>query len=223
MTVTVKKFYRLKESILHYRRRETAEPIDYVGYAVQDIFDAGDGKYHLVYDGEYHTILAVPLKTTVGAEVSPICLGWSTVYQTWYQFPVNMSVTHPEGIVRDAFEGLKGDVYIVGNMENIGNTLRKLFGDPSPSVFSWGWQSKVFTFDDPSQIKKVYKITHRGSGTVVISYKIDGGNYKTVPSGGVITAADRRVNKIQLQLVGTGISAVVDSVSIIFRRMVGAR
>jgi hypothetical protein len=111
----------------------------------------------------------------------------------------------------------KGELWSFGAFD-----IDELFSS-TPSA--WEWTSKVFTFGDESQVKKIYKINVEKSstGTVTTQFKVDNdAAWTTLAASGLLTEAKRRAKRIQVKLSGTA-TADVKGFSFILRRMVGAR
>jgi hypothetical protein len=117
--------------------------------------------------------------------------------------------------VHRCFGGPKNDVYISGKTSFV-----KLFHG---ARLSWEWISKKFSFNDSSQVKKVYKLLVSSTGTIVKYYRIDSETEWTLLSGTDLSAAKRASKLFQFRLVGSGGTAQVTSVSIIHRPMIGKR
>jgi hypothetical protein len=85
------------------------------------------------------------------------------------------------------------------------------------------WISKLFTFEDNSQIKKVYKVIPQYDGTAAtISYARDGGTSFTNTSGNLIAVGDRVMRALMVKVVGVA-STKIRSLGIVYRRMIGKR
>ena len=85
----------------------------------------------------------------------------------------------------------------------------------------WSFWTKEFTFDDPSQEKKFYKIISDYTGTVTIEYSLDGGSTWNTAATEDITV--ERGKTIKLRIGAASTDAVLDSISIIYRRLRGKR
>ena len=110
--------------------------------------------------------------------------------------------------------GKDGETYSMTSSSGI----YKDFGNTSTK--SWIFYSKEFILDDPSQDKKFYKIPRDSSGVVTISYSLDGGSTWNVQDDSDFID---RAKSISLKIAGTGQGALLDSISIIYRRLRGKR
>lgn len=213
-----KRFYRLRDAVLHYGSREATEPIEDIGYPVQNLLDGISGDIRLMYDGTHNSILVV--SKGVGKEQ---ILAFNTRNQGWFPLAV---YSYPYGQtpieVKDAFAGAKGDSYVIASVNAV-KTLLKLFSQTTPSGFEWYWKSKVFTFGDESQTKKVYTLPVEMSVGVTVKYSVDGGPWLDLPANGKLPEGSRMCKTVQVSIMGSQAGSHVKSLSIIFRRMMGKR
>lgn len=137
---------------------------------------------------------------------------YNTVEKRWDYYQ-DFTLTD-EDLNTGAIIGRDGETYTI--------TEGAIFKDfDSATREYWAFYSKEFVLNDPSQTKKFYKIIGDYSGTVTIEYSTDGGTTwitaSTEDIGPVIAKS------IKLRISASSETAVLDSVSIIYRRMRGKR
>ena len=113
-----------------------------------------------------------------------------------------------------AITGKDGETYTIyegGIYEDFSDTDREY----------WSFYSKEFTLDDPSQDKKFYKIISDYTGTVTIEYSTDGGTTWTTASTENLSTV--RAKTIKLRVRASSATAILDSISILYRRLRGKR
>lgn len=114
-----------------------------------------------------------------------------------------------------AFIGKDGETYTVTD-----GAVYKDFADTSDRK-QFVFISKEFTFDSPGQIKVIHGISVDYSGELTLYYSIDSGSTWVEFNSGILDSPIR-IQTLMIKIAGTS-TAVVDSVSIIFRRMIGIR
>ena len=136
---------------------------------------------------------------------------YNTVEKRW-DYYYNYKLVSQEDVC-GCFTGKDGETYTVTD-EN----LYKDFSDTDRK--SWVFYSKEFILDDPSQDKKFYKIVIDSTGTLVNKYSLDGGSTWTTFTSGDINI--ERAKTIKIYITGDT-DSIVDSISIIYRRLRGKR
>ncbi len=137
---------------------------------------------------------------------------YHTVEKRWDYYPDFKLVEEDE--TTGAFIGKDGETYTV--------TEGGIYKDFSSSEREyWLFYSKEFMLEDVSQEKKFYKLISDYSGTVTIEYSLDGGDTWITATGEDITV--QRAKTIKLKIGAASESAILDSISIIYRRLRGKR
>lgn len=115
--------------------------------------------------------------------------------------------------------GKDGELYL----PNSSTASRILHLCASSTRKAWSWISGDLSFDDPSQVKKIYALLMSADSGVAASYVLDGAAGFTALSGTSLPDADRIAKTIRVKLEASATDKEARSLSVVFRRMVGKR
>ena len=118
-----------------------------------------------------------------------------------------------QATVTGVFIGKDGETYTV-----TGDDLYEDFNSGTTS--GWRYYSKEFMFDDTSQDKKYYKIIIDSTGVTTDYYSIDGGDTFVLFTDEDVSTL--RGKSLMIRVIGTA-GSIVDSISILYRRLRGKR
>ena len=123
------------------------------------------------------------------------------------------------------FKGRDGEVYL----SNATKTYKLMRPDSGNEYYTqlWEWYSQDFTFDEPNQNKSITMIKTDATGTVTITYGLDGATPATSGTSGTLINSYNKSIKVKLNAAavttGSAYTNYVNSMEVISRGLIGKR
>ena len=123
------------------------------------------------------------------------------------------------------FKGRDGEVYL----SNATKTYKLMRPDSGNEYYTqlWEWYSQDFTFDEPNQNKSMTMIKTDATGTVTITYGLDGATPATSGTSGTLINSYNKSIKVKLNAAavttGSAYTNYVNSMEVISRGLIGKR
>lgn len=169
-------------------------------------------------DGKKGYVLFINERNSSGAKI--FAWAYHPTKRRWDAFSFgNYTSSATAGVFKDK----DGAVYL-----SIGSNTYKLMR-PSVSTYTqaWEWYSQELTFGETQQNKSITMIKVDSTGTVSITYGLDGATPSTSGTSGALINVYNKSIRIKLNASavtsGTSYTNYVDSMEIIYRPLVGAR
>ena len=115
------------------------------------------------------------------------------------------------------FKGKDGEVYL----SNAARTYKLMRHATNRQL--WEWYSQELSFGETRQIKSITMIKLDATGTVVITYGVDGATPATSGTNEALINAYNKTLRIKLNAAAATSTNYVDSMEIIYRPLLGAR
>lgn len=174
--------------------------VDLSSDLIKNKWQATDGVIRLTYDAYAKQILFFK---------DNICFAYHIDKKRWDYYD-NAFTSNISGV----FSDLDGYA-IVSLTGSTSEFLKRYFGDTNKR--QWVWQSNELTFDDESQIKKIYEIEVAGSYNE-IKYSLD----SSIPSTDISLLDKNKFKTFRFSVSGLA-NNEVQSISLIYRPMIGKR
>ena len=157
------------------------------------------------YDGQTDQVLFFRTNSNV-------CYAYHIGLKRWDEYSNAFGVSDA---VQGVFSGKDGESYVT--TDGIDEDMYQYFG--AGTKRTWVWIGPEYDLNDPSQSKMFDVInTDQSTATVTTTFGVGGAN----PTTAVASLSHNRDKTIQVKLAGDA-TAVCDSMSVVFRRMLGKR
>lgn len=185
--------------------------VSVISNPIKNIWQADGGTISVTYDGQTDQVLFF-------RGTSNVCYAYHIGLGRWDEYSDPLGGSDITGV----FSGKDGESYISTDATSGDQELYQYFG--SSSERAWVWISPEYDFNDPSQNKMFDKVDVDDSvGSTTTLYSVNGTN--SPPTTAIASLDHDRGKTIQIKISGDGgaTGEVTDSMSIVFRRMVGKR